>query len=305
MVTSRHCWPVSWQPKGDTGQPGGHQAVVQVLSALLGGGPHRLFSSTILSSSGHRALVGTAINHTTIYQTAFYCTNCWQCECEAEEGRGPLSPSKSPHHSAYLNPATFALLNLGEYEKHSLVEGGGGGTSQLLAFFNSCQVLCNSQSMPGKPPLAQWPRPSKPGDQCLNPFQSASELACFKKIIESGFMKHLPLKWEVSRRYVEGIMDTSTHQLQTVSLNTLPWKDTVLILVPASSNPHLQTDLRSCEITIFECKIDRWSTQERQHQYLQQEGVTLPAPRSTTLTWSTGTYKQLPPGFAFEVKKAN
>lgn len=134
--------------------------------------------------------------HTAIYQRAFHHTGCWQCKCEAEEGRGPLSPSKSTHSSAFLNPATFALLNLGEYEKHSLLMGGGGGTRQLLAFFNSCQVLCNSKSMSGKPPLAaqQWPRPSKPGDQCLNPFQSASELAYFKKMIESGSRKQLPLK---------------------------------------------------------------------------------------------------------------
>lgn len=46
-------------------------------SALLGAGPHRLFSPIIqapILSSGHRALVGTAINHTAINQTAFYQT---------------------------------------------------------------------------------------------------------------------------------------------------------------------------------------------------------------------------------------
>lgn len=65
--------PSDYSPRVTQHKPGGHQPVVQVLSALLGDGPHRLFSPTIqvpILYSGHRALVGTAINPTAIYQTA-------------------------------------------------------------------------------------------------------------------------------------------------------------------------------------------------------------------------------------------
>lgn len=72
------------------------------------------------------------------YITQPYITQrLWQRELEAEQGKGTFITVRTASSLSLLNPATFALLNLGEYEKHSLRTGGGGGTGRLLASFNS------------------------------------------------------------------------------------------------------------------------------------------------------------------------
>lgn len=90
----------------------------------------------------------------------------WQQELEAEQGEGAFITIRIASSLSLLNPATFALLNLGEYEKHSQRTEVGEGQAGFSPPLTPCQVLCNSKSMSGMPPQAaqQWPRPSKPGD---------------------------------------------------------------------------------------------------------------------------------------------
>lgn len=86
----------------------------------------------------------------------------------AEQGKGTFLTIRIASSLSLLNPATFALLNLGEYEKHSLgaEREVGEGQAGFWPPLTPCQVLCNSKSVSGMPPRAAqpWPRPSKPGD---------------------------------------------------------------------------------------------------------------------------------------------
>lgn len=114
----------------------------------------------------------------------------WQQELEAEQGEGAFITIRIASSLGLLNPATFALLNLGEYEKHSQRTEVGEGQAGFSPPLTPCQVLCNSKSMSGMPPKlhSNGPDPANLEIQCLNPLESASELDYFKKT-ELGFLK--------------------------------------------------------------------------------------------------------------------
>lgn len=61
----------------------------------------------------------------------------WQLSLRQSRVKGTFITIRIASSLSLLNPATFALLNLGEYEKHSITGGGGGGTGKLLASFKA------------------------------------------------------------------------------------------------------------------------------------------------------------------------
>lgn len=94
--------------------------------------PHHLHPHPLFPLRPQDPLLGQS------YITQSYITQpLWQPEFEAEQGKGTFFTIRIASSLSLLNPATFALLNLGEYEKHSRRMGGGGGTGRLLASFNS------------------------------------------------------------------------------------------------------------------------------------------------------------------------